>query len=75
MYLMENYIYDNCYFINQFIESELIEAANNLIYLKISNKQCEICNTTKTPLWRKSKDYNRLCNRCGIRERIKNKTI
>jgi hypothetical protein len=29
-------------------------------------KQCQICGTTKTPLWRRNQHYSTMCNACGL---------
>jgi transcription elongation factor Elf1 len=58
------------------IDKEMFEAAFNLIYMNNCHndkkiiKTCQICKTTTTPLWRKSKKYTVLCNRCGIKCRV-----
>lgn len=55
-----------------------IKAAENLLYLHyysgITEKPrliCQLCNTQKTPLWRKYGEWHTLCNACGIRVRTK----
>lgn len=32
-------------------------------------KRCQLCNTIKTPLWRRTTQYHTLCNACGIRQK------
>ena len=34
-----------------------------------SERVCQLCCTTKTPLWRRTNEYHTLCNACGIRVR------
>ena len=48
---------------------DIVNGANDLMYLKTKQKQCEICYTTSTPAWRRANGYNILCNRCGLREK------
>lgn len=34
-------------------------------------KQCQLCHTKKSPLWRKLPGYSCVCNRCGLKNKRK----
>ena len=34
-------------------------------------KQCQLCHTKKSPLWRKLPGYPCVCNRCGLKNKRK----
>jgi hypothetical protein len=34
-------------------------------------KQCQICHTKISPLWRKLPEYTCVCNRCGLKHKRK----
>lgn len=52
--------------------------AENLMYLSSSppqqtmaEKECQVCQRKKTPMWRRNDQFHTLCNACGIRLRVK----
>jgi hypothetical protein len=47
-------------------EAEAVQAL-----LALSARCCQLCSATVTPIWRRSAVYEQLCNRCGVRERKK----
>ena len=55
-------------------DTSVIMCAKNLVMLSSSTpdplvRKCQVCMTTRTPLWRRWAEYHTLCNACGIRER------
>jgi len=64
------------------VEDDVISGAETLLLLATSPpdtptsssvnydvRRCQLCNTIKTPLWRRTNHYHTLCNACGLRQK------